>query len=89
MRSRTHRASLAANALRALTGNGLSVSEDLARSFVIIELDPGSENPEARPFEGDIRLEVKDRRAESLAGPGWQVGIGDLRPEKSRWSRNA
>jgi hypothetical protein len=33
-----------------LTGNGLTVAEDLARRFIIVELDPRTEDPEARPF---------------------------------------
>ena len=58
---------LCASAFIVLTGNGLSVSEDLARRFIAIDLDPGTEDPEARPFRGDIRTEVKGRRAELLA----------------------
>jgi hypothetical protein len=34
----------------AVTGNGLSVSEDLARRFLEVFLDPQCEDPEARPF---------------------------------------
>jgi hypothetical protein len=49
-----------------LTGNGLTVSEDLARRFVVIELDPKTENPEARTFSGDILAEVSKRREELL-----------------------
>jgi hypothetical protein len=49
-----------------LTGNGLTVSEDLARRFVVIELDPRTENPEARTFSGDILAEVSKRREELL-----------------------
>jgi hypothetical protein len=50
-----------------LTGNGLTVSEDLARRFIDIELDPRIEDPETRPFKGDIRNEVMSRRPELLA----------------------
>jgi hypothetical protein len=35
-----------------LTGNGLTVSEDLARRFVAVEFDAGIEDPETRPFKG-------------------------------------
>src|SRR5215217_3800052 len=49
------------------TGNGLTVSEDLARRFIAVEFDPRTENPEARPFRTDIRLEVRRRRQELLA----------------------
>jgi hypothetical protein len=58
---------LNASALVILTGNGLTVSEDLARRFITIELDPRTENPEARPFTNNIRAEVARRRAELLA----------------------
>ena len=50
-----------------MTGNGLSVSEDLARRFIAVEFDPRTENPEARPFKIDIRKEVIQRRSELLA----------------------
>ena len=58
---------LNASALVILTGNGLSVSEDLARRFIAIEFDPRTEDPEARSFPGDIRAEVTERRTELLA----------------------
>jgi hypothetical protein len=50
-----------------LTGNGLTVSEDLARRFVAVDFDARTEDPEARPFAADIRLEVTERRRELLA----------------------
>jgi hypothetical protein len=50
-----------------MTGNGLSVSEDLARRFIAVELDPRTEDPEARRFDVDIRREVMKRRPELLA----------------------
>jgi hypothetical protein len=50
-----------------MTGNGLSVSEDLARRFLMVEFDPRTEDPEARPFKTDIRAEVRERRTELLA----------------------
>jgi hypothetical protein len=49
-----------------LTGNGLAVAEDLARRFIIVELDPQTEDPEARTFTTDIRAEVTARRFELL-----------------------
>lgn len=54
-------------ALIILTGNGLSVTEDLARRFIAIELDPKTEDPESRRFKIDIRIEVNKRRSELLA----------------------
>jgi hypothetical protein len=58
---------LNASALVILTGNGLTVSEDLARRFIAVEFDPRTEDPEARSFSTDIRAEVKERRTELLA----------------------
>ncbi len=58
---------LNSTALIILTGNGLTVSEDLARRFITVELDPRTENPEARHFSGDIHFEVASRRNELLA----------------------
>ncbi|WP_139167775.1 hypothetical protein [Bauldia litoralis] len=55
------------SALIVLTGNGLTVSEDLARRFITIELDPKTEDPEARRFSNDIRLEVTRDRTRLLA----------------------
>jgi hypothetical protein len=45
----------------------LTVSEDLARRFLTVELDPRTEDPEARPFTGDVLAEVTEQRAELLA----------------------
>jgi hypothetical protein len=58
---------LNASAFVILTGNGLTLSEDLARRFVAVDFDPRTEDPEARPFTTDIRVEVTDRRTELLA----------------------
>lgn len=58
---------LNASALILVTGNGINVSEDLARRFLTIELDPRVEDPELREFKGDIRQEIGRRRVELLA----------------------
>ena len=58
---------LNATAFVVLTGNGLSVSEDLARRFIAVDFDPRTEDPETRNFETDIRAEVTTRRTELLA----------------------
>jgi hypothetical protein len=50
-----------------LTGNGLTVSEDLARRFIAVDLDPRTEAPEARRFTTDIRVEVTKNRDRLLA----------------------
>jgi hypothetical protein len=52
----------------AVTGNGLSVSEDLGRRFANqIDLDAQCEDPEARPFEAGFLKGIFDRRAELLS----------------------
>jgi hypothetical protein len=58
---------LNATAFVILTGNGLSVSEDLARRFIAVDFDPRTEDPEARRFTTDIRAEVTARRTKLLA----------------------
>jgi len=58
---------LNASAFVILTGNGLSVSEDLARRFIAVDFDPRTEDPETRIFPSDIRAEVTRRRKELLA----------------------
>ena len=58
---------LNASAFVILTGNGLTVSEDLARRFVAVDFDAHMEDPEARPFTTDIRVEVTARRKALLA----------------------
>ena len=58
---------LNATALVILTGNGLSLAEDLARRFITVDFDPRTEDPEARQFATDIRAEVTDKRVELLA----------------------
>lgn len=89
-------AALCSSSFVMMTGNGLSISEDLARRFVTIELDARMEDPEARPFEGDFKEEVTRRRAELLAAclAIWRWGrhTPDIKRGKalgsfSRWCR--
>ena len=54
---------LNASAFVILTGNGLTVSEDLARRFIAVEFDAKTEDPEAREFATDIRVAVREKRA--------------------------
>lgn len=89
--------SLNASMLVMLTGNGLTVAEDLARRFIVIELDPRTEDPEARVFTADLQAEVTERRkqlvADNLTIWRWGRLLGD-RLESGRvlgsfgtWSR--
>jgi hypothetical protein len=50
-----------------VTGNGIELSEDLVRRFLVIELDARTEHPEARSFTADILREVGERRTDLLA----------------------
>jgi hypothetical protein len=50
-----------------LTGNGLSVGEDLARRFIFSQLDPQLEDPESRPFKPGFLEDIERRRGELLA----------------------
>ena len=64
---RTQMVSLNSTAFIALTGNGLSVSEDLARRFIVCEFDAQCEDPEQRKFASGLLDEIQRRRAELLA----------------------
>jgi hypothetical protein len=50
----------------AVTGNGLTVSEDLARRVIPCELDARCEDPESRPFVPGFLDLIQRRRAELL-----------------------
>jgi len=58
---------LNSTAFVAITGNGLTVTEDLARRFIPCELDARCEDPEQRPFPTGFLDQVKQRRTELLA----------------------
>lgn len=61
---------LNSTAFVALTGNGLTVSEDMARRILICEIDAKMEDPESREFpdgrDGFLNG-IRDRRGELLA----------------------
>lgn len=73
--SRTVR--LSSSAFIAATGNGLIVSEDLARRFIEVRFDAKVEDPETREFKGDIVKEITDHRTELLAAclTIWRWGL--------------
>jgi putative DNA primase/helicase len=58
---------LNSTAFIAVTGNGLTVIEDLARRFILCELDARCEDPESRPFAGGFLKDIERQRAELLA----------------------
>jgi hypothetical protein len=49
-----------------VTGNGLALSEDMARRFLTVELDAGMEDPEARDFRADFLAETMAARVTLL-----------------------
>jgi hypothetical protein len=57
---------LITNAFIALTGNAVRISEDLARRFLVVELDAKCENPEQRPFDEDFSDSIKEHRVDLL-----------------------
>jgi hypothetical protein len=58
---------LNSTAFMAVTGNGLTVTEDLARRFIPCELDARCEDPELRPFPMGFLDQIECRRTELLA----------------------
>jgi hypothetical protein len=57
---------LTTNAFIAATGNAVRISEDLARRFLVVELDAKCENPEQRSFNEDFSASIKEQRAHLL-----------------------
>jgi hypothetical protein len=57
---------LNSTAFVAVTGNGLSPGEDLARRFLLMELDARCEDPELRPFPPGFLERIQSRRPELL-----------------------
>jgi hypothetical protein len=65
----TRMVALNSTAFIAVTGNGLAISEDLARRFLLSKLDAHCEDPEGRPFAPNFLQNIERRRAE-LANAG-------------------
>lgn len=67
-----------------VSGNGLRISEDLTRRFLMVELDAGMEDPTRRPFAGDFLETVRENRAALLADAltiwRWGQGQGEALP---------
>jgi hypothetical protein len=60
-------AMLNSTAFIAITGNGLTVSEDLARRFINCKLDAGCEDPESRPFGSGFLEKIEEDRVHLLS----------------------
>jgi hypothetical protein len=59
---------LTTNAFIAVTGNAVSVSEDLVRRFIVVELDAGCENPESA-FSPRTLVDRSDRVVQNCSEP--------------------
>jgi hypothetical protein len=69
------------SAFMTITGNGLSVCVDLVRRTIELNLDPGMEDPESRPFRGDFLGEIRAQRAELLTAALTLWRWGRLHPD--------
>jgi hypothetical protein len=58
---------LTPSAFVAVTGNGVILSEDLARRFMVARLDARTEDPEARPFPPGFLRGIEQHRGELLS----------------------
>lgn len=67
---------LCPSALVAVTGNGLGVSEDLARRFMVMNLDAGTEDPEARRFPPGFLASTAARRSELFSRSPDNLALG-------------
>jgi hypothetical protein len=57
---------LRSNAFVAVTGNGVILAEDLARRFIVCDLDAHCEDPEQRDFPEGFLADILHRRSELL-----------------------
>lgn len=57
---------LNASTLVLITGNGLTLSEDMVRRCLLIELDAGLEDPEQRPFKNNLVQDILANRGDLL-----------------------
>jgi hypothetical protein len=74
---------LSSSSFIAVTGNGIQLTEDLIRRFLIVNLDAKCENPELRWFTEDFELTIATRRLELLAAALtiWQWGRQNALPK--------
>jgi putative DNA primase/helicase len=63
---RTQMVSLNSTAFIAVTGNGVTVAEDLVRRFLVCEFDARCEDPEQRHFGSGFLGNIQKKRAELL-----------------------
>ena len=73
---RSQMVTLNASAFVILTGNGLTVREDLARRFVAVDFDPRMEDPESRPFTTDFPSSDNGAAQRTLGGVADDLALG-------------
>jgi hypothetical protein len=74
---------LNSTAFIAITGNGLTVSEDLARRFINCKLDAGCEDPESRPFGSGFLEQIEQDRVHLLSSALTIWRFGRQNPQDS------
>lgn len=82
----TRMVALNSTAFVAITGNGLRLSEDLARRFNSCHLDAHCEDPETRNFAADFLETIEQRRAELLRATLtiWRYGRQNANERRGR-----
>jgi hypothetical protein len=65
-RENTRLMSITTNAFVVVTGNAVRVSEDLARRFLVVDLDARCEDPEQRPFSPGFLSKINRSRRDLL-----------------------
>jgi putative DNA primase/helicase len=88
-------------AIVVITGNAVTISEDMARRVLVVGLDAGMENPEQRPFAPGFLQGIVNRRPALLSACltiwRWGVQQGEALPrgkpigsyeEWARWCRD-
>jgi hypothetical protein len=94
MLGETRMVPLNSTAFVVVTGNGLTATEDLARRFILCELDARCEDPKLRSFAAGFLEDIERRRSELLTAALtiWRWGCQNTRVLRaaSRWgaSRN-
>ena len=84
---RTGMVALNSTAFIAVTGNGLTVSEDLARRFIVCELDARCENPEQRRFESGFLNQIESSQSRAAWGGPDHLAVGSAeRCKPQAWS---
>jgi putative DNA primase/helicase len=80
---------LNSTAFIAITGNGLTVSEDLARRFIDCKLDAGCEDPESRPFGPGLSRKGRARPGSDAVGGSDDLAIRSAKSAEAQTRTDA